>query len=89
LALADLIEKPRIIHRDHRLRREIFEQCDLFVGEWPYLAAAGSDVAEQGAILAQWDHKHRADTGVQRRPVYRASWLRSGEIRVMVQALAL
>ena len=39
LALADLAEQPRILHRDDRLRREILQQRDLLVGEGPDLLA--------------------------------------------------
>ena len=33
--LARLIDEPGIFDRDDRLRREILQQCDLFVGEIP------------------------------------------------------
>src|SRR5262249_10892800 len=32
--LARLGNEPRILHRDHRLRREILQQYDLLFGEW-------------------------------------------------------
>ena len=40
LTLADLVEQPRVLHRDDRLRREVFEQRDLLVGERPHLSAS-------------------------------------------------
>ena len=43
LALADLVEQPGIVHRDHRLRGEAFEQRDLLVGERPHLLAVRGD----------------------------------------------
>jgi hypothetical protein len=33
LALTDFVEEPRILHRDHRLGGEVFEQCYLFLCE--------------------------------------------------------
>src|SRR5262249_29097368 len=35
--LARLGDEPRILHCDDRLRREIFEECDFLVAEWPNL----------------------------------------------------
>ena len=37
--LARLGQEPRVLHRDHRLRGEILQQRDLFVGERPHLQA--------------------------------------------------
>ena len=34
LALADFVEQPRVLHRDHRLGGEVLQQRDLLVGEW-------------------------------------------------------
>ena len=39
LALADFVEQPRVLHRDHRLGGEVLQQRDLFVGERPDLLA--------------------------------------------------
>ena len=39
LALADFVQQPRILHRDHRLRGEVLQQGDLLVGERPHLLA--------------------------------------------------
>jgi hypothetical protein len=41
--LARLGHQPRILHRDDRLRREIFEQRDLLIGERPHLLAIDAD----------------------------------------------
>src|SRR5215469_1906178 len=38
--LARLGQQARVLHCDHRLRREILQQCDLFFGEWPDLKAS-------------------------------------------------
>ena len=56
LALADLVEQPRIVHRDHRLRGEVFEQRDLFFGKWPHLAARAGDHAEQRVVRRSGTH---------------------------------
>ena len=53
LALADFVEEPRIVHRDDRLRREVFEQRDLLFGKRPHLAARAGDHAEQRVVAAQ------------------------------------
>ena len=37
--LARLGDQPRVLHRDHRLRREVLQQRDLLVGERPDLLA--------------------------------------------------
>src|SRR5712691_13294506 len=42
--LARLINETCVLHRDHRLRREVFEQRDLLVGEWPHLLSLGADL---------------------------------------------
>ncbi len=44
--LARLGNEPRVLHRDHRLRREIFQQRDLLVGERPDFLTIGGDIAE-------------------------------------------
>ena len=31
------VNQPRVLHRDHRLRREVLQQRDLFVGKRPHL----------------------------------------------------
>ena len=47
--------------RDHRLRGEVLQQRDFFVGEAPDLVeATGGYVAEQSAVLAQWHEEHGA-----------------------------
>jgi len=50
-------EQPRVLDRDHRLGRKVLQQRDLFVGEWSYLTAVGSDIAEKNAVLAQRHQK--------------------------------
>ena len=46
-------EQPRILHRDHRLCREILQQRDLLVGERPHLFAGGSDHPEKLVVATQ------------------------------------
>ena len=40
------VEESPVLHRDHRLRREVFEQCDLLVGKRPHLLAEHHERAE-------------------------------------------
>ena len=56
--LAQLTEQPRVLHRDHRLRGEAFQERDLFLGEGPDLSSRGSDLAKKRAVLAQGDIEH-------------------------------
>jgi hypothetical protein len=35
-ALPQFAQEPRILHRDHRLRGEAFQHCNLFIREGPY-----------------------------------------------------
>ena len=58
-ALAQFGEQPRILHRDHRLRREVLQQRDLLVGERPHLLAIERDDAEHAIVLAQRHHQAR------------------------------
>src|SRR5262249_9162307 len=60
--LARLGQEPRVLDRDDRLRREVLHERDLLVGKRPDFLTVGSDGAEQPAVLAQWDHQHRADS---------------------------
>jgi len=62
---ARLGQEPRVLHCDHRLRRKVLQQRDLFVGESSNLASMGGDIAEQGAILAQRNHKQAANAGIE------------------------
>ena len=39
LALADFVQQPRVLHRDHRLGGEVLQQRDLLVGERPHFLA--------------------------------------------------
>jgi len=54
--LARFGQQPRILHRDHRLRRKVLQQRDLLVGEGVHLLTENDDGAEQGAVLTQ---RHR------------------------------
>jgi hypothetical protein len=61
LALADLVEQPGIVHRDHRLRRKILQQRNLLVGKRPHLATADHERSDWSAILDQGDPYEAAD----------------------------
>jgi len=64
--LTRLGQQPRVLHRDHRLRREILKQCDLFLAERAALEAIGADIAEQPAVLPQREHEQGAETSLPR-----------------------
>src|SRR5262249_49325247 len=53
---AQLVEQPRILDGDHRLRGEILHQCDLLVGERANLLTVDGDRADQLVLL-----EHRYD----------------------------
>ena len=53
--LARLVHQPRILHRDDRLRREILQQRDLFIGESPHLASCDHKGAQRRGIFYQGD----------------------------------
>ena len=46
-ALAQLVEQPRVLDRDHGLGGEVLHQLDLLVGERPHLLAVDGDRADQ------------------------------------------
>ena len=56
LALADFVQQPRVLHRDHRLGREILQQRDLLVRERAHLVTAGDNHAEERVVLAAEAH---------------------------------
>jgi len=58
--LACLGNKPRIIHRNDRLYREVLNKPDLLAGEGLYLLAISGDVAQQRAVLPQRDKQYGA-----------------------------
>ena len=60
--LARLGDEPRILHCDDGLRREVLEQRDLLVAEWPHLLAVYDENPKQGVVFAQRDPQCRAST---------------------------
>jgi hypothetical protein len=46
-------EQPRVLDRDDRLGREVFQERDLFFGEWAHFASIAGYVAKQHAVFAQ------------------------------------
>jgi hypothetical protein len=50
--LAQLAQQPRVLHRDHRLRREVLQQRDLFGGKFSHLLTVYGDHAEEGLLFA-------------------------------------
>ena len=57
-ALAQLVEQPRILDGDHRLRSEVRHQLDLLVGERSDLLAKDEDGADE---VARVEHRHVDD----------------------------
>ena len=55
---AFLSQQPRIFHRNNRLRREVLQQCDLFVGEGTDFLAKRRDSAQQFAVFSQCNDHH-------------------------------
>ena len=53
-ALAQFIQQPRVLDRDHGLRGEIRDQSDLLVGEGAHLLAIDGDGADQ---LVLFEHR--------------------------------
>jgi hypothetical protein len=53
--LARLSQQPRVLHRDDRLRRKIFEESDLFVGKRSHRLPVDPEEAPRNTILAQRD----------------------------------
>jgi hypothetical protein len=51
---------------EHRLRREILQQCDLPFGERTYFLTACGNMTKQCAVLAQWHHQNGAETSFLR-----------------------
>jgi hypothetical protein len=60
--LARLGQEPRILHCDHRLCGEVFEQGDLLLGEGPYFLARYVDRAEESLIFAQAEEESGPDS---------------------------
>jgi len=51
-ALAQFAKQLRILHRDNRLRREVFKECNFLVRERPGLASSYRNRAEQRVVFA-------------------------------------
>ena len=68
-ALTQFTKEPRILHRDHRLRREVLQQFNLLVGERPDVATIDHEMAERGFFLAQRHGEERTHPAkVDQRP---------------------
>ena len=51
LALADLVQQPSIVHRDHGLCGKLLQQRDLFLGERPVLLSKDHEIADHPRVL--------------------------------------
>ena len=54
--LALLVDQPRVLHRDHRLRREVLQQGNLLVGEAADFLAIERDEADRQAASLRAAH---------------------------------
>ena len=72
-ALAQFVEQPRVLDRDHGLIGEFPEQLDVLVGERPHLGATHEDRAERLAFAKQRHAK------MVREPYFSASSRPSGK----------
>ena len=61
--LARLGQQPSVLHRDHRLRGEVLEQCDFFVGERSRLASGYGNCPKQRLVFAQRNTQQGVDAG--------------------------
>src|SRR4029077_17548227 len=53
LTLANLVEQPRVLHRDNCLGCEVLQQRDLPFGERSHFLTVDVERAEQNAVLSQ------------------------------------
>src|SRR5262245_55304995 len=80
VALAQFVQQPRIFHSDDGLRREVLEQCDLFLAERSHLLAIDRQDADDTVILAERHMKSTSRTAA----VYQGSSRRtSGAVRLL------
>ena len=56
--LAQLIEQPRVLNRDHGLSGEVFHQLDLLVGERQHLLTVDGDYTNQFIIFEHWHRNY-------------------------------
>ena len=61
--LAQLVEQPRVLDGDHRLRGKIRDQRDLFVGKWLHFPAVDGYRANRRSILEHRDSDQCTDAG--------------------------
>ena len=89
-ALAQFVQQPRIFHCNDRLRGEVFQQSNLFVGEGLNFRASSGNVAEQPVVLAQRDQQKGAGIcELQSAAPYRIVQLRGGGMRILNVDVAL
>src|SRR6516164_9809703 len=59
---AQLVEQPRVLDGDDRLRGEVLQQFDLLVGERAHLLAIDGDRSNQLFLFEHWNEKKAAGT---------------------------
>src|SRR5215472_10047356 len=61
-ALAQFAQKPRVLHRNDRLRRKVLQQRDLLVGKRPYHPAIHEDCPQYRAFVVQCHRQPGSDS---------------------------
>src|SRR6516162_5058069 len=85
--LLGLVEQPRVLHRNNRLRGETFEKRDLLLIEGPDVRPGGTDVPKQPSLSAQGNEQTSPDPSAERGTCNRIVDL--GPIRNLGEARAL
>src|SRR5690242_1274658 len=63
-SLAQFIQKPGVLDRDHGLGGKIRDELNLIVGKWAYLLAIDSNRANQFTLLEHW-HVEKASRAAE------------------------
>src|SRR4051812_12862815 len=85
--LFGFVEQTRVLDRDYRLCREVLQQLDLLLREWPHLLAVNGNDAEHNVVpdKGRLQRRSRA-TEIDECPPLRVSssvWLLCGKVDVL------
>src|SRR3974377_208232 len=61
-ALPKFVKQPSVLDRDHRLRGEVLQKCDLLFGEQPHLLSVTGNKADTIVSLSEWHEKDGVQT---------------------------
>src|SRR6516164_27293 len=64
VALAQLIEQPRVLYGDDGLSGEALHQLDLLVGEFTHLLAINYKGTDEFVLLQHWYDENGPSTGI-------------------------